>query len=433
MAARIVALLIALAVLAGAGAMFLLRDQEKSSSNASALGQALFPQLKAADVARVVITDAAGSINLERKEGRWVIAERGGFAADTEKVGEFVVKLLELKTGQVEPIGEKDRARMQLAAPAKAEAPKADPAKAEASKTADAKAEPAKADAAKADAAKAESAKAEAPKAGGSATVVSLKAADGKVLAELLVGKKYFKTAPEGDASKAQGDGRYVMLPADPARVIVVADPLRQATSSTADWVSKAGISVGEVKSLEVKLGEGGYRMAREKPDTAWVLDGKGGELDQSRATSASYALSSVEVADVAAAGVDTGVDGGAEVTAVTFEGLTYRVQFGRSDGDRRYAKITVEGTPERAVRAAPVPADEKKEDREKREKAAADEAKKFDERIAREKALAGFTVLVTKGKLDDVMRDRPAMLKQEAPKEDARMDEGKKGAAKKK
>ena len=142
MANRVVIILIALAIAAGAGAMYMLRGEGKSSSNAAALGQTLFPQLKAADVTKVTVAEPKGSINLEKKDGRWIIAEAGGFPADIEKVSELVVKVLELKTGQTEPIAEKERARMQLAVPGKGE---------------------------------------------GAATVVTLKAADGKVLAELLV------------------------------------------------------------------------------------------------------------------------------------------------------------------------------------------------------------------------------------------------------
>ncbi len=367
MANRVVIILIALAVAAGAGALYLLSGEGKSSSNAAALGQPLFPQLKAAEVARLTVADPKGSINLEKKDGRWTIAEAGGFAADIEKVSELVVKVLELKTGQTEPIGEKERPRMQLAPPGKGD---------------------------------------------GAATVLTLKAADGKVLAELLVGKKYFKTQPEGDAGRAPGDGRFVMLPADPARVIVVSDPLKQATTAVAEWVSREGVAIENIKSIEVKTAGDGYRIAREHMDAAWVLDGKGGELDQNKANGATYALAKVEVADVAAKDADAGLDGGAQLTVATFDGLEYRMKFGKQDKDRTFAQLVVEGTPARAAKQAPV--DEKPEDKAKREKAEAEEAKRLTDRVAREKALATFTVLVPRGKLDDVIKKRSDMLKVE-------------------
>jgi hypothetical protein len=386
MANRVVIILIALAIAAGAGAMYMLRGEGKSSSNAAALGQTLFPQLKAADVTKVTVAEPKGSINLEKKDGRWIIAEAGGFPADIEKVSELVVKVLELKTGQTEPIAEKERARMQLAVPGKGE---------------------------------------------GAATVVTLKAADGKVLAELLVGKKYFKTQPEGDASKALGDGRFVMLPADATRVIVVSDPLKQATTTVSEWVSREGVAIENIKSIEVKVADDGYKVTREHMDAAWVLEGKGGELDQNKANGATYALAKVEVADVAAKDADTGIDGTTLVTVTTFDGLEYRMKFGKVEKDRTYAQLVVDGTPARAAKQAPV--GEKPEDKAKREKSEAEETKRFTDRVAREKALVPFTVLALKGKLDDVIRKRSDMLKveQKEEKKDEKKKDDKKGAKK--
>ena len=86
MTSRLLAILIALAVLAGAASVYLLRGEGQSSSNVSALGQPLFPQLKAADVARITITEPKSSLNLEKKGGLWVIVERNGFPADLDRV-----------------------------------------------------------------------------------------------------------------------------------------------------------------------------------------------------------------------------------------------------------------------------------------------------------------------------------------------------------
>ena len=370
MTSRLLAILIALAVLAGAGSMYLLRGEGQSSSNASALGQPLFPQLKAADVARITITEPAASLNLEKKGGNWVITERAGFPADLDRVGELVVKTLELKTGQSEPIGESERARLQLGVPGKGE---------------------------------------------GAATLVSFKAQDGKILAELLVGKKYFKTTPEGDASKAQGDGRFVMLPGDATRVIIVSDPLKQATAKAAEWIAREGFSIENVKAITAKHADGGYAMAREKPDAPWTLEGSGGELDQSRASSIGYSLAKLEVADLVE-GAETGFDQGSQVTISTFEGLEYKLKIGRLEKESHVVQVSVEGTPNRTP--YPVPAAEKAEDKAKREKASADDAKAFADRVAREKALAPFNVLIAKAKLEGLLKKRADLLKVEKPEE---------------
>lgn len=370
MTTRLLAILIALAVAAGGASIYLMRGEGQSSSNASALGQTLFPQLKAADVARITVTEPQASLNLEKKGGLWVIVERNGFPADLDRVGELVVKTLELKTGQSEPIAEGERARLQLGVPGKGE---------------------------------------------GAATLVSFKAQDGKILAELLVGKKYFKSTPEGDTSKALGDGRFVMLPGDATRVIIVADPLKQATAKAAEWIAREGFAIENVKAISVKHADGGYAIAREKPDAPWTLEGSAGELDQSRASSVTFSLAKLEVADLPE-GTETGFDQGSQVTVSTFEGLEYKLKIGRLDKENYVVQASVEGTPNRAP--YPVPAAEKAEDKVKREKASGDDARAFADRVGREKALAPFNVLIARAKLEGLMKKRADLLKLEKPEE---------------
>ena len=392
-----------LALIMGLGAVVTLRDQGASTTPAaeSKLGQTLLPQLKAAEVARITIREPKATLTLEKKNERWVINERGGFPADLDKVTELVVKAIELKTGQAEGIGEKDRVRMQLAAPGAAE---------------------------------------------GAATALIFAGADGKTQAELWLGKKYFKTAPEGDATKALGDGRFVMLPSDATRVVVVADPLKQATSNATDWIAREGVVIENIKSLEVKAADGGYRVSRAILDTPWELDGgavtspKPGTasapgkvagtasagLDQSRANNASYALAKLDLDNVAAASADAGFDAGSEIIASTFDGLEYRIKAGRVDGARLYAQVTVQGELSRPAPSAP--ANEKPEEKAKREKAFAEQTKTLNARIAREKALGPFIVLIPKAKFDDVLKPRAAMLAQAAQ---GGTQDAKKGAAK--
>ena len=399
-----------LALVMGVGAIVTLRDQGASTTPAteSKLGQPLLPQLKAAEVARIIIREPRATIMLEKKSDRWVINERGGFPADLDKVTELVVKAIELKTGQAEGIGEKDRARMQLVAP-----PAATPAA------------PASAE--------------------GTATSVVFAGADGKTLAELWLGKKYFKSAPDGDATKALGDGRFVMLPFDQTRVVVVADPMKQASANAGDWIAREGVVIENIKSLEVKLADGGYRVSRAIMDTPWELDGtanpakpaagtkdgKDGKaskaskdnkgsaaatettLDQSRANNASYALAKLDLEDTAAAGADAGFDKGSEIIASTYDGLEYRIKVGRLDGTRYLAQVAVQGDPSRPAPSAP--ANEKAEDKDKREKAFTEQTKTLNARIAREKALGPFTLLISKAKFDDVLKPREAMLQQPA------------------
>jgi hypothetical protein len=101
-----------------------------------------------------------------------------------------VLKAIELKIGQVEPLGEKDRARLELDA-------------------------------------------------GG--TTVQYLGADGKPLAQLVIGKKHFKREPD-DPAKALGDGRFVLLPQDAKQVYIVSDPCA-GDQQTSEWIAKSGLA----------------------------------------------------------------------------------------------------------------------------------------------------------------------------------------------
>ena len=81
-------MLVLLAFALAGGAFYVLRDSGSaaggsavtSSGKASAaLGAPLLPQLKAAEVARITIREPKSSLTLEKKNERWVIAERGGY------------------------------------------------------------------------------------------------------------------------------------------------------------------------------------------------------------------------------------------------------------------------------------------------------------------------------------------------------------------
>jgi len=348
MNARFLAVLLVLLAALGGGAL-LVREQQaaRKPADAGTLGQPLLKGLQASQVAAIVIRQPKDAITIAKKDERWTIAERGGFPADLDKVREFVVKAIALKVGQSEPVGEKDRARLLLDA-------------------------------------------------GG--TAIEFLGADGKPLARLTAGRKYFKTEPE-NPEKAIGDGRYVALPGDEKRVVVVADPLAQASVRSADWISKSGFAAEKVKTMEVRAADGAsWKIERSGDNADWKLSGARGDekLDISKANAASYSLSLIELADVAPADArpeDTGLDKPTVVTAATLDGLTYTLKIGKLSGDNYYASVAIAG-------------DAKPEGKEAEER-----LKKINERLPRERSLAAYTLLVPKSKLEDVVRKRIDLL----------------------
>jgi len=296
-------LVVVLAVLGGGALVYQQQERARRPDNAGALGQVLLKDLKAAEIATLRIvepgatqsgaTQSGATLTLERGEAGWAIAERAGFPADVAKVREFALKLLSLKVGQSEPIGEKDRARLELDA---------------------------------------------------SGTLVELLAADGRQLARLIVGKKYFKREVD-NPEKALGDGRFVMLPAEPKTIYTVSDPLLLATARTGEWIDRASFKVEKVRSLEVKYPDGAaWRIERNADNADWKLAGvaAGEKLEVTKANAATYSLSLLDLADVAPGDArDTGLDKPILVNATTLEGRAYAIKVGRLQGDNYYVSFT--------------------------------------------------------------------------------------------
>jgi hypothetical protein len=335
MNARVAGILVVLLIaLGGAALLFQRQEAARRVEGAGALGQPLLKGLQAASVASIRITEPAGALTLQRKEEGWTIAERADFPASLATVREFVLKAIELKAGQSEPIGEKDRARLKLDTPG----------------------------------GKNETA----------GTLVEFLGTDGKPLARMIVGKKYFRRDPD-DPEKAPGDGRFVLLPDAPERVHVVADPLVQASAKSRAWVDRTAFKVEKVGTLELRYPDGsGWRIERSGDNADWKLAGArpGEKLDISRANAASYMLSQQEIADVAPADAkDTGLDKPVLVQATTLQGARYEIKVGKLMGDDYFVSF----------------------------RPAADDA--------REKLLARHVLLVPKSKLEDTLKKREEIL----------------------
>ena len=302
MSARVVAILVVLLAVLGGGALLIQReDSSRRPQNVSTLGQPLFKELKAADIAQIRIVEPKSTLTLSRKEDGWVIAERGDFPADFAKVREFVVKAVSLKIAQSEPMGEKDRARLNLDDPAK----------------------------------KGETA----------ATQLEFAGADGKPLAKLLIGRKLFRSEPE-NPEKALGDGRFVMSTADDKTVYLISDPLLQATAKTSEWIDKRSFQIEKVKTLEVRYpGGDGWRLERAAENASWKLAQQrpAEKVDLSKANAATYSLSLLDLADVAPKDASleaTGLDKPTRLNATTFGKLSYEVRVGKLEGENYYVKL---------------------------------------------------------------------------------------------
>lgn len=354
MNARAVAVLVVLLAALGGGALLVYQqDRARQPPAAGVLGEPVLPGLQAADIESIVIREPGATLTLQRREARWTIPERAHFPADTAKVRELVLGVLALKVGQSEPLPEAERARLKLDA---------------------------------------------------SGTRLEFRGAGAKTLATLVVGAEYFKREP-ANAASAAADGRFVLVPDNPDRVTVVADPLTLATAASAAWVHKTGFGVEHVRTMEVDYpGPGAkWRVARPSLEGDWKLTPlyAGEKLDIIRANSATYSLNRVDIADVAPSGLrpdQTGLDRPITVVAQTFDGLTYTLKLGDLREGDYYATLWISGEPR-----PPAGPD------------ARERARSLAERLPREKALAGHVLLIARSKFEDVLKKRAELLEAKA------------------
>ena len=154
-----------------------------------------------------------------------------------------------------------------------------------------------------------------------------------------------------------------------------------------------------KVKTLELRAADGdGWKIERAGDNADWKLAGirAGEKLEITKANAAGYTFARLELADVAPKDAKPEVTGLAKptvVTATTFDGLSYTLKLGRMEGDNYYATLAIGGEPRPEG------------------KDAGERLKKINERLPREKALGGYTLLIPKSKLEDIVKKRPELL----------------------
>ena len=126
------------------------------------------------------------------------------------------------------------------------------------------------------------------------------------------------------------------------------------------------------------------WRIERRADNAEWKLAGAkpGEKLDISRANAASYSLSLLELADVAAKDEkDTGLDKPIIIDATTLEGAVYAIKVGTLARDNYYVSFTASGLKPDAKDA---------------------------ERV---KLLSQHVLLIPKSKLEDTLKKRSELL----------------------
>lgn len=279
-----------LVILAGAaivlGGVAYVTSSSKHMKAPSLVGRQILPAFKLADVARVEI-GGDKKVVLAASDAGWKIESLYGYPADVAKIRENILKLQDLKVGQVAH-------GKTIAKPVR----------------------------------------------------VDLQNAAGKSLAALEMGDAHM-SKPRGQAAQFGGggypDGRYIKF-AD--KTVLVKETLDAFDGDPRKWADTRIASVPASDVAAVSYAKDGTAVKLTRKDSTWTLEGLGPkeELDTSKTYSLDSALSYLDftgVADPKLAAKDLGLTTGAVYTATLKNGQTYTATVGGvAKGTDRWVKL---------------------------------------------------------------------------------------------
>lgn len=388
---QLILLLLALAIIGGAGLALIKRNQNSWTESEQQIGQKLLKDYQYNDVAAIHIKGET-DLTLERKDDGWHVEQRGGYPANVSQIRELLLKMADLKVVQSDPIGPSQLARMHLTEPGKG----AD-----------------------------------------SAVLLEFKDAKGKTLQSLLLGKKHMREEPAGRSRMPMSeegfpDGRYVMLGGDTKTVLTISDALNNVDPKPAEWLDKDFFKLEKPQTVSFVStnATNSWKLSRTNESAPWVLaDLKPGEvLDSNKVSSLSSSLNFPSFVDVAPdpAPDKTGLDKPLVVTIETFDRFTYTFKIGHKTPENDYDfNVAVTGD----VPTARTPGkDEKPDEKTKLDKEFAEKAKTTQDKLKKEMSLAKWTYLVNTWLVDPFIRDRAQLMvdKQTEKKDAAAAPDGK-------
>jgi len=255
---------------------------------------------------------------------------------------------------------------------------------------------------------------------GGAGTLVDFKDKDGKPIGGLLVGKKFMKKSDIGIAEAGDfSAGRYVMKPGG-SGVSLVSDSLDDADPKPEGWLRRDFIKIENPSSVTLAGATDAqkWKLTRDSAAGEWKLAGAtdAEKVDAAKVSQVASAFafpSFVDVLNPDAKTEDTGLDKPVVVTFATFDGFTYVLKAGKEkDGNH---PVTVEVSAQLAKERTPGK-DEKPEDKTKLDEEFKASLKRLEEKLAAEKKFEGRPFLIAKSTVDQIVKDRTALLPEKPP-----------------
>ena len=393
---QVITLCIIAVVLAAAVAVMKFTGKESvQSTTTRAAGQTLFEKFPAGEVQSIAITGADGTVTIEQKDGKWTVAERDTYPANTSAVNEFIRMLAELKVTRGMEAGPSFAPRFGM------------------------------------------DENASTPDQRGLTAV--FKDAAGKELATISLGKNTESGASASPFGGAAAVGRYIRNHADESGFYAISELFPSISDEASRWLDDAFFSPEKIKSVTLHQKGGGevaWKLSRETEDAEFKLDGATGDetLNTTNAAPLKSLFSYARFNDVVPAGeLEARADAENKRSAVidTFEGFTYRLTITPAKPEEGVASTAGEEMLLTVDVSAELPKERKKEENETPEDAKIQEdafqerLKSLTEKLDKEKALAGRSFLVAKSTVDTLLKERADLVTKADPAADNNANQG--------
>jgi uncharacterized protein DUF4340 len=332
----------------------------------------MFPNLAINDVAKIQIRAGSDNLTLQRENGDWRVAERGGYPADFAKIRDLIRSLWELKAVREMQVGPTQFGRLQISPPGATE------------------------------------------KAG---IQIDLADSNGKPISTLILGKKL----EQNEESTAPGPaGRFVFNPSHPDRVDIVSESFFSVDPLViGQWLDKAFVSADSLKEITQTGADPktGWKLARANDKTEWKLEDAGANESVKKEFANSLTGFHPSIMDVRPANTaleQTGLQQPIAVDLTTFDGFEYRLAIGKEGPEKsRYLRVKVAGHFNEVRSPEP---NEKPEDKQKRD----DEFKKhlddLKQRLEKEQKFEHWIYLVPEWSVEPLLKPRNEVLATAAP-----------------
>jgi hypothetical protein len=347
------------------------RNREVSQIGDSTTRNRVLPNFPVNQIASISFKSAKGSMQLEKKDGVWIVPDRGGYPADFTKLGEFLRTIYDLAIVQKVEVGASKFGRVGLLDPTEKTATE-----------------------------------------GQTATVLTFKDSKGTESGVLWVGKEFKKEERSQFGTFDSTAGRYV-LRGGSTDVYLVAEELKETAIEPKEWLDKDFFKVTKIKSISRTVADAAksWKLIRES-DTAdfTLVDAKEGEqLDPAKVSPMKTAFTSPSFDDVL---LGDKVQKPSAVTFVveTFDGFRYEAKFSEKNEAGEY-DMTVAVTGE-LPKARKPPEGEKAEDKKAADEEFAKTLEELKKQLAAESKLAGFVYHVRGFVVDSINKDRADLFK---------------------